>query len=122
MKILIDMNLSPRWVEAFRHSGWAAEHWSTVGDPRAPDAEVLAYARREGFVLFTHDLDFGAILAAGGADGPSVIQMRTQDVTPDACGALLGEVIQNHRTELEAGALVVVQQDRLRIRVLPLER
>ena len=120
MKILIDMNLSPRWVEAFRQRGWAAEHWSVVGDSRAPDAEVLAFARRQGFVLFTHDLDFGAILAAGGGDGPSVIQVRTEDVTPYASADLLCEVLTKHRAMLEAGALIVVQQDRLRIRLLPL--
>ena len=39
MKLLIDMNLSPSWVEALRVMGFEAVHWSNVGDP-------LASARR----------------------------------------------------------------------------
>ena len=120
MKILIDMNLSPKWVEVFRQRGWSAEHWSTVGDPRATDAEVLAYAREHGFVLFTHDLDFGAILAAGSAEGPSVVQIRSQNVTPTGSGVLLCEVLAEHGEAIEAGALLVVQENRVRVRILPL--
>jgi hypothetical protein len=32
MKILLDMNLPPRWVEFLQHEGFEAVHWSTVGD------------------------------------------------------------------------------------------
>lgn len=63
MKILIDMNLSPRWVAFLTQAGWEAVHWSTVGDPRATDQSLMAYAREQGYVLFTHDLDFGILLA-----------------------------------------------------------
>jgi predicted nuclease of predicted toxin-antitoxin system len=35
MKILLDMNLSPRWVRFLEQEGFEAAHWSTVGDPRA---------------------------------------------------------------------------------------
>ncbi len=40
--------------------GIEAVHWTAVGDPRAPDDELLRYAREYGYVVFTHDLDFGA--------------------------------------------------------------
>jgi predicted nuclease of predicted toxin-antitoxin system len=82
MKLLIDMNLSPRWVSVLEESGWEAMHWSSIGQPDAPDHEIFNYARSNGHVIFTHDLDFGTILAATKADCPSVIQVRTQDVTP----------------------------------------
>jgi predicted nuclease of predicted toxin-antitoxin system len=38
MKLLVDMNLSPDWVETLRHAGWEAAHWSTLGNPRSPDS------------------------------------------------------------------------------------
>lgn len=41
MKILIDMNLSPAWVDVLNQAGHEAIHWSNVGDPRAPDAQIL---------------------------------------------------------------------------------
>ncbi len=80
LTFLIDMNLPPAWVERFTAEGWHAVHWSDVGDPRAPDAAVLDYARAHGLVVFTHDLDLGTILARTRARGPSVIQVPAQDV------------------------------------------
>jgi predicted nuclease of predicted toxin-antitoxin system len=31
IKILIDMNLPPKWVKIFIAEGWEAVHWSEVG-------------------------------------------------------------------------------------------
>ncbi len=45
MKILVDMNLSPDWVEVFAHYGLNAVHWSTIGDPRAEDPTLMQWAR-----------------------------------------------------------------------------
>jgi predicted nuclease of predicted toxin-antitoxin system len=45
MRLLIDMNLSPRWVETFNESGIEAVHWSTLGAFNAPDTAIMAYAR-----------------------------------------------------------------------------
>lgn len=76
------MNLSPHWREVFERRGWQAVHWSTVGDPRATDRVIMEWARTHQYVVFTHDLDFGMLLALTHADGPSVIQVRVQDVLP----------------------------------------
>lgn len=86
MKLLLDMNLPPAWVRFLQEEGFAALHWSTVGDSKATDATTMEWARRAGHVVVTHDLDFSALLAATEATGPSVIQVRTQDVLPDAIG------------------------------------
>ena len=87
MKLLLDMNLSPTWVRFLEENGFEAVHWSTIGEPNATDAVVMARAREQGFVVITHDLDFSALLASTDAIGPSVIQLRTQDVLPDAIGS-----------------------------------
>jgi predicted nuclease of predicted toxin-antitoxin system len=63
MKILIDMNLSPGWVDVFRSRDIEAVHWSHIGAANAKDELVIQHARMNGFIVFTHDLDFGAILA-----------------------------------------------------------
>lgn len=76
MKILIDMNLSPGWVSVFLANNIDSVHWSTVGDAAAPDSEIISFARDNGFTIFTHDLDFGAMLALTRSGGPSVIQLR----------------------------------------------
>ena len=74
--ILIDMNLSPDWVNILSTHGWASVHWSAIGDPRATDREIMDWARSKGHVVFTHDLDFGTMLALTHASGPSVIRHK----------------------------------------------
>ena len=81
--IVIDMNLSPDWVPVLQGQGWSAVHWLTVGDPRAADQEIMDWALASRHVVFTHDLDFGTALALTHAAGPSVLQVRGQDVFPD---------------------------------------
>ncbi|HYC93326.1 MAG TPA: DUF5615 family PIN-like protein [Thermoanaerobaculia bacterium] len=120
MKLVVDMNLSPAWTEYLHAAGVSAEHWSTLGDPRARDRAIMAYAREHGFVVFTHDLDFGNILAVTHATGPSVIQVRTQDPVPDTVGELVLSAIQRYGALLERGALVTIEPDKLRARVLPI--
>jgi len=122
MKILVDMNLSPAWVSVLEEAGYKTLHWSTIGSLNAPDREVLLWAKANGFVLFTHDLDFGAILAATEAEGPSVIQIRTQDVSPDHGENLLLQIINQFSEKLLEGALISVDEEKSRVRLLPLKR
>lgn len=121
-KILLDMNLSPDWVGTFEQAGYSAKHWSSVGDPRAPDQELMAYARANNYLIFPQDLDFGRLLALTQAKGPSVIQIRTQDVSPQHLAAIVINTLQANLSQLEDGALVVIDEQRLRVRILPLSR
>lgn len=121
MKFLIDMNLSPQWVEVFMAAGLDATHWSAIGDSRATDQSILEWARSNACIVFTHDLDFGAILAATQASGPSVIQIRAENVLPDYVGDAVIAAIRHFRDELEHGVLISVDPARARARILPLE-
>ena len=76
MKILIDMNLSPRWADFLTENGIEAIHWLSIGLPDAPDIEIIKYAKVHDYAVLTNDLDFGFILAITGGNKPSVIQMR----------------------------------------------
>ena len=120
MKLLIDMNLSPRWVSILVHAGFEAAHWSTLGRSNAPDAEIMAFAKANGYVVLTHDLDFGAILAATHGEKPSVAQIRSEDVSPDVIGKPVIAALRQMTAELEEGALLTLDPNRPRLRVLPL--
>jgi predicted nuclease of predicted toxin-antitoxin system len=120
VKILIDMNLSPEWVSELSTHGWEAQHWSAVGGPSASDSEILEYASKEGFVVFTHDLDFGTLLAHRRVVTPSVIQLRGQEVTPTEVGSVIAAVLRDFGAELDSGALITVTSSRTRVRILPL--
>jgi len=120
LRLLVDMNLSPAWVDWLNARERPAVHWSSVGDPRATDRIVLTWAADHDYVLFTHDLDFGAVLASSKLVGPSVLQLRAQDVTPDRAGTLVLEALARYEAELRQGALLSVDEDTLRLRLLPL--
>jgi len=103
-------------------AGHEAVHWSEVGDPRAPDTALMQWAIANGFAVFTHDLDFGTVLALSIADGPSVLQVRGLNVLPEAIGTMVLSLLRTYGTEIEQGALVVADERRQRVRSLPLQR
>ena len=120
VKLLIDMNLSPDWISVLDKHGWQAVHWSTVGDPRASDRTIMEWATRHGYTVFTHDLDFGTVLSLTHATGPSVFQIRAQDILPDSLEQKIIAALRQHEADLASGALVVLDQSRTRVRVLPI--
>lgn len=122
MKILIDMNLSPDWVIVFDRYNIEAVHWSTVGNSNERDSIIMEWARNNGYIVFTHDLDFGSLLAFTGVEAPSVIQVRTQDVLPTSIENLVISAVRQFEAELELGALVTIDQAQMRVRVLPIRR
>lgn len=121
MKLLLDMNLTPRWVPYLETAGFDALHWSKVGRADAPDEEIMAYAAKRDFVVLTHDLDFSAILAATRGKKPSVVQIRAQNISPESIGSQIVAALRHTGAELEAGALLTIDPDRTRIRLLPLQ-
>lgn len=120
IKILVEMNLSPDWALVLRRLGWPAVHWSSVGDPRATDRTVMDWAVANKHVVFTHDLDFGVLLALTHDTGPSVIQMRARDLLPSHLEKLVVATIRQYEADLATGALIVVDASRSRLRILPL--
>ena len=120
MKLIVDMNLSPRWVTSLDEAGFEAVHWSNLGRPDAPDAEIMTYAGLHDCVVITHDLDFGAILAATQGQKPSVVQIRADSVDPDTIGRHVISALLQTIGDLEAGALLTVDTSRVRLRLLPL--
>jgi len=120
MNFLVDMNLPPSWCQLLRDAGFGATHWSEVGRFDAPDTELFAWARAHDQVVFTNDLDFGAILAATGSQKPSVFQLRSSELDPVSVGPQVIAALRVLESDLTAGALVSWDVARSRVRVLPL--
>jgi predicted nuclease of predicted toxin-antitoxin system len=87
MKVLVDMNLSPRWLALLTEADLEAVHGSTLGAGNASHSEIMAYARANDYVVLTHDLDFAAILAATQGKKLSVVQVRAEQLNPQVIGS-----------------------------------
>lgn len=121
MRFLADVGISISTAEmlrAFRHD---VSHLSEQGLHRLPDDQILALARREDRVILTFDLDFGDLLAAGPHRLPSAIIFRLRDQTPSSVKPRLLRVISEREEDLQAGALIIIEDNRYRLRRLPIQ-
>lgn len=80
----------------------------------------MDWAASRHYVVFTHDLDFSAMLAVTHATGPSVFQVRTENTLPVHLEQTVIAALTQHEDDLTSGALVVVDEGRSRVRLLPI--
>ena len=120
MKLLIDMNLSPKWREVLQEAEIEAQHWSAVGPASASDSVILDHARRGGWVVFTQDLDFAQLLFETSEAGPSIILLRVRDELARETQLRLVSLVRVISAELMSGALVILDDQKARLRRLPI--
>ncbi len=122
MRVLADAAVALSTIDALRTHGHDVVHVRDLGLQRADDAVILARAKLDGRVVATFDLDFGDLMAAGGDILPSVVIMRLNDQSaPNATTRLLNS-LETCKTDLDAGAVVIVEESRNRVRKLPFDR
>ena len=118
MRFLLDMNLSPALAEWLRGEGHDAVHISDAGLGQLPDSAIFEHAAIERRTVVTFDLDFGE-LAIPELRPPGVILLRLKTALRDHVRERLRVVIAQAGPAIEAGAIVVVEDGRIRIRRLP---
>ena len=122
MRFLIDNALSPAVAQALNKAGHDAAHVRDYGLQTARDEEVLSRAVEEDRVVVSADTDFGTLVALRGESKPSMILYRRQiGYLPEKQVELLLENLERIQGDLEKGAVVVFEQERIRIRPLPIQ-
>jgi predicted nuclease of predicted toxin-antitoxin system len=121
VRFLIDNALSPIVAERLCAAGHEAIHVRALGLQAASDGEILEKAAAEERVVVSADTDFGTLLALRRERRPSfVLLRRTLGRRPAEQAALILANLQDIAEALEAGAVVVFTEERLRIRRLPI--
>jgi predicted nuclease of predicted toxin-antitoxin system len=120
MKILLDRGVSPRTAVFLRDLGHDADHIGKRGMPTLADEEIMRLAESEGRVVVTFDLDFTRILALQRRTQPSVVLIRLQQFTTAGINRLLDNLLTTYADKLQAGAILVVDPYRVRVRKLPI--
>jgi predicted nuclease of predicted toxin-antitoxin system len=121
VKFLIDNNLSPLLAEGLKAAGHDAVHLRDLGMQAAPDPAVLQCARVDERVLVSADTDFGGLLSRSRATGPSILLIRRLAGRRAAeQSAIILANLDQIAEDLTAGAVVVIGDDWIRIRRLPM--
>jgi len=121
MRLLIDNALSPQIASLLREKGYDAIHVRDIDLQAAPDEDVFAEAERDDRVIVSADTDFGALLALRESVSPSFILFRkTTGVRPSVIASQLLDLLSRYRQEIDAGCILTVTNDLIRIRQLPI--
>ncbi len=121
MKFLLDQNLSPILADLLAELGHDAVHVRELGMSRSSDVDIMARALAEDRVVISSDTDFGELLAKTNAGAPSLVLFRRQGQRRVVELATLFEAnLSTVIEDLNSGAIVVIDADRIRIRRLPL--
>ncbi|MEK7278097.1 MAG: DUF5615 family PIN-like protein [Chloroflexota bacterium] len=120
MRFLGNMGISSRTVEWLRQQSHDAIHLRDEGLQRLPDEDILAKARAERRTVLTMDLDFGYLLAISKEQLPSVIIFRLSDERSEVVNKRLADVLAQCSNDIEAGAVISVGDDDIRVRRLPI--
>ncbi len=119
MRLLADLNISPRVVEHLRAIGHDVERVGQTLDARATDEQILSDASRRSAIVVTRDQDFSALIVTRGAVAPSLLNLRVSEVDAEAVARLIASVLRAVEQDLAAGAIVTVDDGGMRVRRLP---
>ena len=118
MHLLLDMNMSPKVAERLRAEGHDAVHLRDLGLGRLPDHDVLDHAKTDQRIVVTFDLDFGEIVGLGAGTG--VILLRLRSVRLAHVRQRISVALTEATEALNAGAVVLVEDARIRVRAWPI--
>jgi predicted nuclease of predicted toxin-antitoxin system len=121
VRLLLDKNLSFRLVAMLESHGHDVVHVDDIDLEHAADEVILDRARELDRIVVSSDTDFGSLLAAQRARGPSMVLTREIEAYPASeIAELLLAALAVAGDVLAEGAIIVVGRQDVRVRRLPL--
>jgi predicted nuclease of predicted toxin-antitoxin system len=119
LKLIADIHISPLTVRALQNKGYDIDRITDKLAATATDKEIIQLAHQEKAAIITQDLDFSAIIAQSGLNGPSVISLRVVNTKPDTITRILITVLPLIEADLIEGAIISIDEKEYRIKKLP---
>ena len=120
MRLIADLHIAPRTVECLKSLGHDVVRVSEVLLPTSSDREIINYAARDHRAILTQDLDFSAEIAVSRQAYPSVLLLRLASSRIESVNHVLSKLLPSLEQDVQDGALITVEDHRVRQRRLPL--
>jgi len=120
MRILADMHISPATVHFLQTLGYDTIRVNEIMPSNSSDKEIVETAKKEERVILTQDLDFSEIISFSGEKIPSLISLRLSSSRIEFVNKRLEKVLPMIESDIEKGSIVVVEDNRIRLRHLPI--
>jgi len=120
VRLLADLNIAPGTVSFVRALGHDVVRVNELLPGSTPDERIVEFAKHEGYVVLTQDLDFSAIVPLSGASTPSIISVRLGSARIEVVKRRLESVLPSIEGDVLAGAIITVEEHAVRSRALPI--
>jgi predicted nuclease of predicted toxin-antitoxin system len=122
MRFLVDNAISPIVAKGLQNVGHDAIHVREYGLQAAEDWVLFERAEKEKRIIISADTDFAFLLASRKTNSPSVILFRKGAERNPLLqiDLLLLNLTDSICKQLEMGCILIIEQERIRIRTLPL--
>lgn len=121
MRLIADLHISPDTVKFLCSLGHDVVRVGEVLAPTSIDTSIVEFAAAEGRSILTQDLDFSAIIALSGRSSPSVLSLRLSCSRIERVNEVLARTLPLVEALLQRGAIISVEDDRVRSRSLPVQ-
>lgn len=120
MRPVADLHIAPRTVEFLKSLGHDVVRVSQVLSPTSSDHEIIEYVNSDSRAILTQDLDFSTEIAVSQRTHPSLILLRLSSSRVESVNRVLADVLPALEGDVQDGAIITVEDHRIRRRRLPL--
>jgi predicted nuclease of predicted toxin-antitoxin system len=99
--------------------GHDAAHARDLGLARTPNEDIFRWAVGQGRIVLTFDLDFGEIAALYPGPRTGVVVFRLHNTRTHHVIDRLAAALARFSPDLQDGAVVLIEESRLRVRRFP---
>ncbi len=117
-RLFLDQNIRIEVAERLRKDGHDVVHASEAGLRDRDDLTLFQWAKSNNRIIVTFDADFAEHAYWAREPHPGVVRMRLEPQTPEHVTSVLQKFLAVYSSEKLCNALVVLKENKVRIRIM----